>query len=198
VRLPDGEGGRKREGGMAKDRLIEMAVVGAAHGLKGEVRVKSFAADPMSLGGYGPLLASDGRSLTVAALRPASAGLVVRFEGVADRTAAETLNGLRLFVPRERLPAAGDADEFYHADLVGLQVRDGGGRAIGAVTGIENFGGGDLLEITHHGRRGVLIPFSPAAVPVVSVAEGFVTVDPLAAGLAEAAAPEGGPDGDAP
>lgn len=175
--------------------LIEMAVIGAAHGLKGEVRVKSFAADPLSLGGYGPLQARDGRQFEIAALRPAGSAkdamLVVRFKGIDDRTAAEALNGLALFVPRERLPETDDEDEFYHADLVGLAVRDGEGRGIGSVTAVENFGGGDLLEVVHEGRRGVLIPFTRAAVPAIDVKGGFVTVDPAAAGLVEPEPDEG-------
>lgn len=171
---------------MAQTRnLIEMAVIGAAHGLKGEVRVKSFSADPAMLGEYGPLRTEDGRRFEIAALRPAGSVLVVRFKGVGDRTGAEALTGLRLFVERDRLPEPTDAEEFYHADLIGLAVRDGEGREIGRVTAAENFGGGDLLEIVHNGREGVLIPFTKAAVPEISTAGGFVTVDPLAAGLAE-------------
>ncbi len=165
---------------------IQMAVIGAAHGIRGEVRVKPFTADPLALKSYGPLFAQDGRTFEIAALRPAGDMLVVRFKSVSDRDAAEALNGTALFVDRAALPDGGEEDEFYHADLVGLAVRDDMGVAIGKVIAVQDFGGGDLLEIEHRGKRGVLIPFTLAAVPVVDVEAGFVTVDPIAAGLVDA------------
>ncbi|PZO81865.1 MAG: 16S rRNA processing protein RimM [Mesorhizobium amorphae] len=165
---------------MAEDR-VEMGVIGAPQGLKGEVRVKSFTADPQALGTYGPLLTDDGRQLPVEAARALKGDmLVMRFKGVGDRTAAEKLTGTRLFIERSRLPAP-DEEEFYHADLVGLAVRDGEGTVLGRVVAVHDFGGGDVLEI-EAGKR-VMIPFSRAAVPVVDIAGGFVAIDPLAAGL---------------
>ena len=100
-----------------------MAVIGAAHGIKGELRVKSFTADPLALGDYGPLHARDGRRFEVLDVRPAGTVVVVRFKGVTDRTAAEALNGTELFVDRSALPEAADEEEFYHADLVGQLAR---------------------------------------------------------------------------
>lgn len=163
---------------------VAMAVIGAAHGIKGEVRVKSFTADPLALGDYGALHAADGRRFEVQAIRPADTVVIVRFKGIADRNAAEALAGTELFVDRSALPPE-DEDEFYHADLAGLTVRDETGATVGKVTAVQNFGGGDLLDIVHQGRRGVLIPFTRAAVPTVDVASGFVTIDTAAAGLGE-------------
>jgi 16S rRNA processing protein RimM len=164
---------------------IQMAVIGAAHGIKGELRVKTFTGDPLALADYGPLYAKDGRAFEIAAIRPANEVVVVRFKGVADRNAAEALTGTELFVDRSALPDDGEEGEFYHADLVGLVVRDENGEPVGKVFAVQNFGGGDILEIQYQGRKGVLIPFTQAAVPVVDVPGGFVTIDTVAAGLVE-------------
>lgn len=162
---------------------IQMAVIGAAHGIRGEVRVKTFTGDPLALGDYGALYAKDGRAFEVIDIRPANTVVVVRFKGVNDRNAAEALAGTELFINRSALPDEEDEDEFYHADLVGLAVRDETGEAIGKVSAVHNFGAGDILEVAVGGRKGVMIPFSQAAVPEVSVAGGFVRVDAAAAGL---------------
>ncbi|MFC3207152.1 ribosome maturation factor RimM [Aquamicrobium soli] len=164
---------------------IQMAVIGAAHGIKGEVRVKTFTGDPLALGDYGPLYAADGRAFEVADIRPANTVVVVRFKGVKGRDAAEALAGTELFVDRSTLPDEEDDDEFYHADLIGLAVRDDSGAAIGKVQAIHNFGADDILEVALSGRKTMLIPFSRAAVPEISVQGGFVRIDPVAAGLAD-------------
>ncbi|MER8525923.1 MULTISPECIES: ribosome maturation factor RimM [unclassified Mesorhizobium] len=164
---------------------VQMAVIGAAHGIKGELRVKSFTGDPLALADYGPLYARDGRAFQIVDIRPANTVVVVRFKGVNDRNAAEALAGTELFVDRSVLPDEGEEDEFYHADLVGLEVKDDIGAIIGKVVAVHNFGGGDILDVTLAGRKGVLIPFTQAAVPEVSIAGGFVRVDPAAAGLVE-------------
>lgn len=162
---------------------IPMAVIGAAHGIKGEVRVKSFTADPLGLGAYGPLHDKAGRTFEIAAIRPSGTVVVVRFKGISDRNAAEALAGTELFIDRSALPDDGEADEFYHADLVGLAVKDDAGAVVGKVDAVHNFGGGDILEITLQGRKGVFIPFTLAAVPEIAVGAGFVRIDPAAAGL---------------
>jgi 16S rRNA processing protein RimM len=162
---------------------IQMAVIGAAHGIKGELRVKTFTGDPLALGDYGPLYAKDGRAFEVADIRPANTVVIVRFKDVKDRTAAEALNGTELFVDRAALPDDGEEDEFYHADLIGLAVKDETGAVIGKVHAIHNFGASDILELALSGRSGVLVPFSRAAVPEISLKDGFVRVDPVAAGL---------------
>jgi 16S rRNA processing protein RimM len=164
---------------------VQMAVIGAAHGIKGELRVKTFTGEALALADYGPLYAKDGRAFQIIDIRPANTVVVVRFKGVSDRSAAEALAGTELFVDRSMLPDDGEEDEFYHADLVGLAVRDDTDAAIGKVVAVHNFGGGDILDVTLAGRKGVLIPFTQAAVPQVSVAEGFVRIDPAAAGLVE-------------
>lgn len=164
---------------------IQMAVIGAAHGIKGELRVKTFTGDPLALADYGPLYAKDGRTFEIAAIRPANEVVVVRFKGVNDRNAAEALTNTELFVDRSALPDDGDEGEFYHTDLVGLAVRDENGEPVGKVFAVQNFGGGDILEIQYQGRKGVLIPFTQAAVPVVDIAGGFVAIDTVAAGLVE-------------
>lgn len=162
---------------------VQMAVIGAPHGIKGEVRVKTFTADPLALGDYGPLFAEDGRAFDVVDIRPANTVVVVRFKQIRDRNAAEALTGTELFVDRSALPDESEEGEFYHADLVGLAVRDETGAEIGKVAAVQNFGGGDILELAMAGRKGVLIPFTQAAVPVVDVTGGFIEIDTVAAGL---------------
>jgi 16S rRNA processing protein RimM len=164
---------------------VQMAVIGAAHGIKGELRVKTFTGDPMALGDYGPLYAKDGRSFEIAAIRPANDVVVVRFKGVNDRNAAEALTNIELFIDRSALPQDLDEGEFYHADLIGLAVRDETGASIGKVMAVQNFGGGDILELSLGGRKGVLIPFTQAAVPEIDIASGVIRIDTIAAGLVE-------------
>lgn len=171
---------------------VQMAVIGAAHGIKGELRVKTFTGEPLALADYGPLYARDGRAFQIIDIRPANTVVVVRFKGISDRNAAEALAGTELFVDRSMLPDDGEEDEFYHADLVGLEVRDDTGALIGKVVAVHNFGGGDILDVTLAGRKGVLIPFTQAAVPEVSIADAFIRIDLAAAGLVE------DEDGDAP
>lgn len=171
---------------------VQMAVIGAPHGIKGELRIKTYTGDPEALGDYGPLYTLDGRSFEILSIRPAGNMAVVRFAEVKDRNAAEALTGTELFIERSMLPEPEEDDEFYHADLMGLAVRDETGATLGKVLAVQNFGGGDILDLMIGGRKGVLIPFTQAAVPEVSVAGGFIRIDPVAAGLA------GDDDEDAP
>jgi len=159
---------------MSRDILL--AVVIGAHGLKGEVRVKTFTVSPEKLGAYGPLRAADGRSFTLAALRPVKDGeAVVTFKEVADRAAAENLKGLELSVARAALPPAG-SEEFYHADLVGLAAEDEQGRRIGKVTAVHNFGASDVLAIARDDGGEVLIAFTRENVPRVEMKTGRIVV----------------------
>lgn len=162
-----------------------MATIGAAHGLKGELRVNTFTGEPAALGQYGPLYDRAGRPFEVLSVRPQGNVVVARFKGVDDRTAAEALNGTDLFVDRSALPADLADDEFYHADLVGLAVRDDSGNAIGRVHAVQNFGGGDILDIRLNSGKEALVPFTAAAVPQVAVSAGFLRIDPVAAGLVD-------------
>jgi 16S rRNA processing protein RimM len=157
---------------------ICVAQIGAAHGTRGEVRLRSFTEDPAAFTSYGPLESEDGRQrFTVEALRPAKDHFVARLTGVGDRDAAERLTNLKLYVPRDRLPPA-DEGEYYHADLIGLTAVTSEGAALGTVTAIHNFGAGDIVEIKREGAEPLLVPFTDAAVPSVDLAAGRMVVEP--------------------
>ena len=159
---------------MAQDVLLA-AVIGA-QGLKGEVKAKLFTAAPDALPRYGALHTREGRTLKITAFRPSKPGeAVIAFEGVADRNAAEALKGTELFVDRASLPGT-DEDEFYHADLIGLEVRDGEGRVLGKVISLHNFGASDVLEFSRPDGDTVLMAFTKQTAPVINVAEGFIIV----------------------
>ena len=163
------------------DRVLMGAIIGA-HGVRGQVRVKSFAAAPADIASYGPLEDGRGRALTLALKGGADDVLIAAIDGVTDRDMAEKLKGTELFVRRDALPAAGD-EEFYHADLVGLEVRLRDGTHFGVVRAVHDFGAGDSLDIERPaGSAGgdVMVPFTKAAVPVVDIAGGFVVLDPPA------------------
>lgn len=163
---------------------ILMATIGAAQGLRGEVRVTSYTGDPAALGHYGRLHGADGRVFEILEIRSGKTMLVVRFRGVNDRTAAEALKGTQLFIERDSLPDEElDEDEFFYTDLEGLEAVDAEGRIYGIITGIYDFGGGDLIELTEPGKRPTLIPFSEAAVLDIDLNGRRITVDPAAAGL---------------
>lgn len=156
-----------------------MAVIGAPHGVRGECRVKSFTADPLDLGAYGPLFAADGRVFTIESGRLLKDDmLVLRFAGLADRDAAQGLTGTELFVDRAVLPPAED-DEFYHADLIGMAVVDAAGAAIGTLIAIHDYRAGDFLEIRPKaGGQTWLLPFSKAAVPAIDLAGRRISIEP--------------------
>ena len=158
---------------------ICVARIGAAHGIKGEVRLWSFTADPAAVADYGPLESEDGtQRFEIEAMRPAKDHLVARLSGVRDRDAAERLVNTRLFVARERLPAP-EPEEFYHADLIGLRAESRDGTALATIVGIHDFGAGDLLELRQPGAADtVLMPFNAATVPVVDIAGGRIVIDP--------------------
>ncbi len=160
---------------------ICVAQVGGAHGIRGEVKLKSFTAEPMAVKDYGPLESEDGAaSFEIETVRPAKGHLVARFRGVADRDAAERLANLRLFVPRSRLPPPA-ADEFYHVDLVGLSATTPEGTEVGTVAAVHNFGAGDILELRPAaGGASLMVPFTEACVPRVDIAGGRLVVVPPA------------------
>jgi 16S rRNA processing protein RimM len=159
---------------VARDVLLA-AVIGA-QGLKGEVKAKVFTATPDSLPRYGVLHTKDGRKFSITAFRISKEGeAVIAFEGIRDRNAAEALKGTELFVSRNALPEADD-DEFYHADLIGLEAQDSEGRVIGKISALHNFGAGDVMEIALPDGDHVLIAFTRETVPTINVAEGFVMV----------------------
>jgi len=155
---------------------ILLAAVIGAQGLKGEVKAKLFTATPDALPRYGVLHTKTGRKLTITAFRPGKEGeAVIAFEGVGDRNAAEALKGAELFVDRTALPVAGD-DEFYHADLIGLEVRDSEGRVLGKVSALHNFGASDVLEFVRADGDSVHLAFTRETVPMINVTEGFMVV----------------------
>jgi len=156
---------------------VLLGVVAAAHGIKGEVKVKTFTETPDRLGAYGPVTMEDGRLLEIAGLRATKADeAVVRFAGISDRNTAETLKGAHLYVARTALPAPA-AREFYHADLVGLAAEDASGNRLGTVQGVHNFGAGDVLEIAFAAGGSEFLPFIDAVVPVVDIAAGRIVVE---------------------
>jgi 16S rRNA processing protein RimM len=153
--------------------------IGAPHGVRGEVKLWPFTADPLAIARYGELVTSDGsRRFEIEALRPARDHVVARLKGVRDRTAAEALRNLELFVPRDRLPAIDAPDEFYHADLVGLTALARDGDTLGTIVAVHNYGAGDLLELKpRDAGETVLVPFTEPTVPKIDIAAGTVVID---------------------
>jgi len=161
---------------MAGARIC-LGQIGAAHGVRGEVRLRSFTAEPEAIASYGPLATEDGRVFEIETMRPAKDHFVAKLAGIGDRDAAERLANLKLYVPRELLPEPTEADEFYHADLVGLTVVDSDGKTLGTVVAIQNFGAGDLVEVKpDNDDRTQLVPFDATNVPMVDIAAGRIVV----------------------
>jgi 16S rRNA processing protein RimM len=156
---------------------ICIARIGAPHGVRGAVKLWTFTEDPFAVQQYGPLLTKDGaRSFEVATAREAKGHLVATLKGIATREDAERLNGLELYVAREKLPAT-DEDEYYHADLIGLAAVNATGEPIGRVIAIHNFGAGDIVEIAPPHGSPLLLPFTNAVVPSVDIANGHVVIE---------------------
>ncbi len=164
---------------MPDNRRVLLGVVAGAHGIRGEVVVRSYTDAPADIAAYGPLGDAAGtRLVKLRVVRVTAKGVIARVEGVSDRNAAEALKGLELYVDRAALPPA-DEDEYYHADLIGMTVIDADGRDVGTVVAIQNFGAGDLLEYRLEGqKRTELLPFNAAFVPNVDLAAGRVTIAP--------------------
>lgn len=156
--------------------LICVARIGAAHGVRGAVKLWTFTEDPFAVKRYGPLLSRDGkRQFELAQAREARDHLVATFKGVTTRDEAERLNGIELYVAREKLPAT-DAGEYYHADLIGLAAVTTTGEPLGRVLAIHNFGAGDIIEIAPPKGTTMLLPFTNAVVPEVDLAGGRVLI----------------------
>lgn len=176
-------------------RRIMVGVIGAPHGIKGDVRLKSFTDQPAAIARYGTLRSEDGAlALEMLSARPLKDDMIVaRLKGVSTREAAAALTGVRLFVDRSALPAP-ETEEFYHADLIGLRAETEDGRVVGQVAAVVNYGAGDLLEIALSDGASDLVAFTRTFVPRVEVETGRVV---LAEGaLAEAASdsPASGPE----
>ncbi len=161
-----------------EQRMVCVGAIAGAHGVRGDVRLKSFCADPKAIATYQPLVDESGRRWRFHIKGPVKGGFLARFEGVEDREAAEALRGTRLYVPREALPPLGE-DEFYHADLLGLMVTDTGGATIGRIKAVFDHGAGDILEIRlANSPKTALLPFTRSFVPTVDIAGGRLVIDP--------------------
>jgi 16S rRNA processing protein RimM len=170
---------------VSKGRVL-LGIVAAPHGVRGLVRIRSYTEDPMDVAAYGELSDETGsRRYRVEALSTAKGAVLARIEGVADRTAAEAVRGLRLYVERERLPATGER-EWYEADLIGLPAVGRDGRDWGKVMAFHDFGAGRTMEVSGGtaSRHSVMLPFTDEAVPEIDVEGGKVVVDPPAGLLA--------------
>ena len=161
---------------MAAPRLIEVGRIAGAFGVRGELRITAYTAEPLALLRYRDLLRQDGtKALTLASARAAKGGLVGRAKEVETREHAEALKGVRLYIPREALPEP-EEDEFYLADLIGLEARDASGAIVGRIRAVEDFGAGDLLDIAPPDGPSFWLAFTREAVPEVRIGEGYVTV----------------------
>ena len=178
----------------AQESKVCLGVISGAHGIRGEVKIKAFGEDPLAIGAYGPLSGeTGGTTVEIITVRPSKGGVIARIKGVGDRTQAEALKGLKLFVARSALPDAAD-DEYYHADLVGLKVELSNGKPMGKVIAVQDFGAGPMLEIRLSGptktegkpeaktrakaENTLLAPFTREIVPEVDLAGGRLVLDP--------------------
>jgi 16S rRNA processing protein RimM len=156
---------------------ICVARIGAAHGVRGAVKLWTFTEDPLAVKRYGPLQTKDGaRQFEVTHVREAKGHLVATLKGIATREEAERLNGVELYVAREKLPAT-DEDEYYHADLIGLAAVNAAGEPLGRVIAIHNFGAGDIIEVAPANGATMLLPFSNAVVPTVDLEGGRMVIE---------------------
>ena len=154
-----------------------VARIGAPHGVRGAVKLWTFTEDPLAIKRYGPLATKDGaRRFELTHVREAKGHLVATLKGVVTREEAQRLNGIELYVARERLPATA-ADEYYHADLIGLAAVNAAGEPIGRVIAIHNFGAGDIIEIAPLSGATMLLPFTNAVVPAVDLEQGRVVIE---------------------
>jgi 16S rRNA processing protein RimM len=154
-----------------------VARIGAAHGVRGQVKLWTFTEDPFAVTRYGVLWTKDGaRQFELTQAREAKGFLVATLKGVTSRNDAERLKGVELYVARDKLPAT-DEDEYYHADLIGLAAVTTAGEALGRVVAIHNFGAGDIIEIAPASGPTMLLPFSNAVVPTVDIAGGHVVIE---------------------
>ncbi len=165
---------------MRPPRLVLVGVFGAPQGVRGEIRVKSFTADPKAIGAYGPLAdASRARVFTFERLRGLKDDmLVVKVKGLESLEAAAALTGVEIFARRDRLPPP-SKDEYYHADLVGLDAVTATGERLGCVAGVSNYGAGDILEITPKGGgETLLVPFTKGVAPSIDFESGRIVIEP--------------------
>ncbi len=173
-----GAGASGRAGSAASGRVCVGAIAGA-YGVRGEVRLKSFCAEPAAIADYGPLVTEDGaRTFDVVISAAIKNGFAARLSGIRSKEAADALRGTRLYAERTALPDLAE-DEFYYADLIGLTALDPGGAILGRISAVHNHGATDLLELhSAAGGQTVLVPFTQEIVPNVDVTAGRVIIDP--------------------
>jgi len=161
-------------------KQVVMGIITAAHGIRGEVKIKSFAEIPEDIAAYGPLLLDDGpEEVEILRLRPAKGQFIARLKGIEDRNAAERLKGRKLKLPRQRLPEPEEEDAFYYEDLVGLKALRPDGSDAGEVVAVHDFGAGDLLEIRPAGAHATYyLPFTREMAPEVDIAGGRIVINP--------------------
>jgi 16S rRNA processing protein RimM len=163
---------------MAAENRVCVGVITGAHGVRGAVRVKSFTADPADVASYGPLADEQGaREFRLQLVGTAKGVVIAKIAGIEDRDLAEGLRGLRLYLPRTALPPTGE-DEYYHADLIGLDAMLGDGTPLGRVHAVHDFGAGDTLEIVRPAGPPVMVPFTRAVVPIVDTEAGRLVIEP--------------------
>lgn len=160
------------------DRKVCIGVIAGAHGVRGQVRVKSFTAEPQDVTAYGPVTdASGARQFDLRITGAARGMMLARIDGVGDRNAADSLRGTELYVDRDRLPDP-DEDEYYYADLIGLDAVSTDGTTLGSVRAMHNFGAGDMIELEDGSGKTELLPFTASVVASVDLEAGVVTIDP--------------------
>ena len=158
-------------------RRVLLGTIAAAHGIRGEVMLRTYTSDPEAIAHYGALSDKTGKQIfKIKSVRATPKGVIARIDGVNDRNRAEALRGTDLYVGRERLPDT-DAQEYYHADLIGLEARDSAGAVIGVIVSVANFGAGDLLEIRKsRTEQTEYVAFSAVNVPHVDIAAGHLVI----------------------
>ena len=160
-----------------KPDLVLVGIFGAAHGVRGEIRLKSYTQDPAAIGDYGPLKSIKGEVFELLTLRPVKDDMfVARIKGITDRNGVQALTNTELFVPRSQLPPP-DEDEFYYSDLIGLRAETSEGVVLGVVRSVENYGAGDIIEIAPEAGETLLLPFTKAVVPKVELANKRISVE---------------------
>lgn len=163
--------------GAEQNDLVLLGRIGAAHGIRGEVRIQSFTENPLDIVSYSPLITSrPDLTITISKARVAKTVLVASLKDITDRNEAETLNGVELFVPRDALPDIDEEDDFYYSDLIGLDAQLEDGSSFGQVKNVVNFGAGDILEVTQKNGQIALLPFTKKTAPTVKLSEGYIVL----------------------
>ncbi|HEU5046216.1 MAG TPA: ribosome maturation factor RimM [Rickettsiales bacterium] len=159
------------------DRLVRLGVISGAHGVRGQVKIRSFTASPEDLTAYGALRDTSGRSYRVRVTGNHNGVLIANIDGVSDRNAAEALRNIELCIPRSALPET-DENEYYLEDLAGLAVQDESGAPYGHVLSVQNYGAGDVVEIRQVSGKEIFFPFTQQTFPVIDIAGGRMVIVP--------------------